>query len=189
MLKYSSYLIDGITYATKERDDVRVAQNSGVSLVAKTMQVASAKDKNPIVSDMIFYGVIEEIWLLDYHKFQIPMFKCNWVENNNGIKVDDLGFTLVNLKRIGFKSDSFILGSQAKQVFYIEDPEDPVWSIVLATPTRESFEYANGDELEDTIVHYQSFTRELPSMDAYGVDDNEPQCLREDCDGTWVENV
>ncbi|XP_073060012.1 uncharacterized protein [Primulina eburnea] len=125
VLKYSSYLIDGVTYTTKERDDIRVTQNSGVSLVTKTMQVASAKDRNPIVSDMVFYGVIEEIWKLDYHKFQIPMFKCNWVENNKGIKLDDLGFTLVNLKRIGFKSDSFILGSQAKQVFYIEDPEDP----------------------------------------------------------------
>lgn len=50
------------------------------------MKVASAKDKNPIVSDMVFYGVIEEIWELDYHKFQILMFKCNWVENNSGIK-------------------------------------------------------------------------------------------------------
>ncbi|XP_073152786.1 uncharacterized protein [Henckelia pumila] len=189
VLKYSSYLIDGVTYATKERDHIRVTQNSGVSLVAKTMQVASAKDKNPIVSDMVFYGVIEEIWELYYHKFQVPVFKCNWVENNNGIKVDDFGVTLVNLNRIGFKSDSFILGSQAKQVFYIEDPEDHAWSVVLATPSRESFEYGNGDELEDSVIHYQSVSRGLPSMDVDVADDNEPPCIREDCDGTWINNV
>ncbi|XP_073057309.1 uncharacterized protein [Primulina eburnea] len=189
VLKYSGYLIDGVTYTTKERDDVRVVQNSGVSLVAKTMQVASAKDKNPIVTDMIFYGVIEEIWLLDYHKFQIPMFKCKWVENNGGITIDDLGFTLINLNRIGFKSDSFILASQAKQVFYIEDPEDPLWSIVLATPSREYFEYIKGHESEDTILHYQCFSRGLPSMDVDGAEDNEPPCVREDCDGTWVNNI
>lgn len=188
VLKYSSYLIDGVTYSTKERDVIRVVQNSGVSLVAKIMQVASAKDKNPIVSDMVFYGVIEEIWIVDYHAFQIPMFKCIWVENNNGIKIDDLGFTLVNLNRIGFKSDSFILASQAKQVFYIEDPEDPLWSVVLATPNREYFEYIEGEELEDTEIHYQCFSRGLPSMDIDGGDDNEPPCIREDCDGTWVEN-
>lgn len=76
VLKYSSYLIDGVTYATKERDDIQFVQNSGVSLVTKTIQVASEKDKNPIVIDMSFYGVIEEIWLLYYHQFQIPMFKC-----------------------------------------------------------------------------------------------------------------
>ncbi|XP_073120554.1 uncharacterized protein [Henckelia pumila] len=188
VLKYSGYLIDGVTYATKERDDVRVTQNSRVSLVAKTMQVSSAKDKNPIMADMVFYGIIEEIWSLDYHNFQIPMFKCHWVENNNGIKVDDLGFTLVNLNRIGFKLESFILGSQAKKVFFVEDPEDPLWSIVLAAPTRESFENANGDELEDIVIHYESSTRGLPSMEVDDEDDNDPQCLREDCDGTWIDN-
>ncbi|XP_073139031.1 uncharacterized protein [Henckelia pumila] len=139
VLKYSGYLIDGVTYATKERDDVRVTQNSGVSLVAKTMQVSSAKEKNPIMADMVFYGLIEEIWSLDYHNFQIPMFKCHWVENNNA-------------------------------------------------PTRESFENANGDELEDIVIHYESSTRGLPSMEVDDEDDNEPQCLREDCDGTWIDN-
>ncbi|KAL8541459.1 hypothetical protein ACS0TY_002649 [Phlomoides rotata] len=43
---------------------------------------------------MTFYGVIDEIWELDYYNFRIPIFKCIWVDNNNGIKVDDLGFTL-----------------------------------------------------------------------------------------------
>ncbi|XP_073129709.1 uncharacterized protein [Henckelia pumila] len=187
VLKYSSYLIDGVTYATRERDDMRVVQNSGVSLVAKIMQVSTAKDKHPIVSDMVFYGVIQEIWVVDYHKFQIPMFKCNWVENSNGIKVDDLGFTLVNLHRIGYKSDSFILASQAKQVFYIEAPEDPLWSVVLATPCREYFEYTKGEELEETAMHYHSSSRGLAPMDVDVADDNEP-CIREDCDGIWVEN-
>ncbi|XP_073133518.1 uncharacterized protein [Henckelia pumila] len=188
VLKYSSYLIDGVTYHTKERNDTRAVQNSGVSLVAKTMQVASAKDKNPIVSDMTFYGVIQEIWELDYHNFQVPMFKCNWVENNNGIKVDELGFTLVNLNRIGFKSDSFILGRQAKQVFYIEDPQDPRWHVVLATPTRDYMENINGDELENATIHYQCSTKEfmsMESMDVDRVDENEQSCVRE---GTWVDN-
>ncbi|XP_073133957.1 uncharacterized protein [Henckelia pumila] len=187
VLKYSSYLIDGVAYATRERDDMRVVQNSGVSLVANTMQVSSAKDKHPIVSDMVFYGVIQEIWVVDYQKFQIPMFKCNWVENSNGIKVDDLGFMLVNLHRIGYKSDSFILASQAKQVFYIEAPEDPLWSVVLATPSREYFEYTKGEELKETAMHYQSSSRGLAPMDVDVADDNEP-CICEDCDGIWVEN-
>ncbi|XP_073154053.1 uncharacterized protein [Henckelia pumila] len=161
VLKYSSYFIDGVSYHTKERDDTRAVQNSGVSLVAKTMQVAIAKDTNPIVSNMNFYGVIQEIWELNYHNFQVPMFKCNWVENNNGIKVDELGFTLVNLNRIGFKSDSFILGRQAKQVFYIEDPQDPRCHVVLSTPTRDYMENINGDELETATIHYQCSTKEF----------------------------
>ncbi|BBG93644.1 hypothetical protein Prudu_001723, partial [Prunus dulcis] len=58
----------------KAQDDVRTTQNSGVYLLAHTMQVASAKDKNPILSNMGFYGVIQEIWDLDYQKFTIPVF-------------------------------------------------------------------------------------------------------------------
>lgn len=189
VLKYQSYMINGVTYHTKERDDMRVVQNSGVKVVAKIMQVSSAKDKNPVVSDMVFYGVIQEIWEIDYHDFRIPMFKCNWVENNNGVKVDDIGFTLVNLNRIGFKSDPFILGSQARQVFYIEDPQDSEWSVVLATPSRDYFEYVNDDDLGDTVINFQCFSKGLSSMDVDGADENEPPCIREDCDGTWVDNI
>ena len=80
------------------------------------MQIASAKDKNPIFGELCFYGIITEIWDLDYTTFRIPVFKCDWVDNNNDIKVDELGFTLVDLTKVAYKSDSFILASQAKQV-------------------------------------------------------------------------
>ena len=83
-------------------------------MVATTMQVASAGDQNPIVRDLSFYGVIEEIWLLDYTAFKAPVFKCNWVNSNGGVKVDELGFIIVNLERKGHKDDPFILASQAK---------------------------------------------------------------------------
>ncbi|KAL6315174.1 hypothetical protein AAG906_037406 [Vitis piasezkii] len=37
-----------------------------------------------------------------YHGYVIngiPVFKCDWVDNRNGIKVDDLGFTLVDFNK------------------------------------------------------------------------------------------
>ena len=42
-----------------------------------------------------------------------------------------------DLNRIGHKSDRFILASQAKQVFYVNDPSDSQWSVVLQTQTRD----------------------------------------------------
>ncbi|RVW20636.1 hypothetical protein CK203_109088 [Vitis vinifera] len=53
--------------------------------------------------------------------FRIPVFKCDWVDNRNGIKADDLGFTLVDFNKTAHKSNPFILASQAKQVFYVQD--------------------------------------------------------------------
>ena len=55
--KYEAYRYSGVTYFTKQRDNARAVQNSGVTLVAKTMQVSSAKDKNPVFTDMTFYVI------------------------------------------------------------------------------------------------------------------------------------
>ena len=41
-----------------------------------------------------------------------------------GVKVDELGFMLVDLHQIGHKFDPFILASQTKQIFYATDPVD-----------------------------------------------------------------
>ncbi|KAI5317330.1 hypothetical protein L3X38_037037 [Prunus dulcis] len=88
---YRSYLIKGIKFNIKAQDDVRTTQNSGVYLFAHTMQVASAKDKNPILSNMGFYGVIQEIWDLDYQKFTIPVFR----EYNDVIGDEVLGDVII----------------------------------------------------------------------------------------------
>ena len=96
VLTYQGYLVNGVRYFTKERDDIRVVQNSGVSVIAKAVQVSSAKDLNPVESDLTFYGIIQEIWELDYHAFKAPLFLCKWASNDKGIRVDDLGFTLVD---------------------------------------------------------------------------------------------
>ncbi|PKA49389.1 hypothetical protein AXF42_Ash016578 [Apostasia shenzhenica] len=61
-----------------------------------------------------YFGVIKEIWELDYISFCIPLFKCLWIDSNGGSKIDEMGFTLVNFNRIGHKDDCFILANQAK---------------------------------------------------------------------------
>ncbi|KAA0026270.1 hypothetical protein E6C27_scaffold19G002720 [Cucumis melo var. makuwa] len=133
---YSGYIINDYYYHTKRRDDIRRVQNSGVSITATTMQVSSSKDKNPVMSDMTFYGVIQEIWEIDYHQVSFILFKCDWVDNRSEVKVHELGFTLVDLKRIGHKSDSFILATQAKQVFYVQDSANPEWMPNVDTPNE-----------------------------------------------------
>jgi len=45
---------------------------------------------------MAYYGIIEEIWEVDYTKFSILVFNCKWVDNKSRIKIDESGFTLVD---------------------------------------------------------------------------------------------
>ena len=94
---YTGYAINGFSFYTQDQDKVSQMQNSGVCLESEATYFASSKDINPIEGKMLYYGVIQEIWVLDYTDFQIPLFRCNWVDINNGVRKDEQGFTLVNL--------------------------------------------------------------------------------------------
>ncbi|KAL4032723.1 hypothetical protein IC575_005804 [Cucumis melo] len=186
---YNSYAINGCHYHTKSHDKNKTVQNSGVSLVAKTMQVCSLKDKNPIIREMSFYGVIEEIWELNYNSFKVAIFKCDWVENSGGIKNDELGFVLVDLSRVGHKNHSFIFVTQAKQVFFVEDPSDSRWSIVLTPPQRDFADQYNDEELGDTVLNCQRMPKATIDIESIlDIDENTPTYVRADCEGTRIAN-
>ncbi|XP_028091354.1 uncharacterized protein LOC114291688 [Camellia sinensis] len=188
VIKFPGYIINGCRYHTKDQDNSRVSQNSGVSLVATTMHVTGYKDKNPVFTDMSYYGVIIEIWQLDYNMFKISVFKYDWVDNTKGIRVDELGFTLVELGRIGHKDDPFILASQAKQVFYIQDQLDPRWSVVLEPPQKQH-SCEKDDEFNDFCIEHHGFTKVLPEVESLDVvDDSMSSYMRGDCEGTWLDN-
>jgi len=71
---------------------------------------------------MAYYGFIEEIWEVDHTKFFVIIFKCKWVDNKSGVKIDESGFTLVDFRKIRYRDEPFIIVQQASQVLYIEDP-------------------------------------------------------------------
>ncbi|KAJ9536255.1 hypothetical protein OSB04_un000555 [Centaurea solstitialis] len=129
---YQGYDINGYTFYTKKQDDKSTLQNSGVTLIATTTEFSGSNNeaRSKIAKDS-YYGVIQEIWELDYTLFTVPLFKCKWVENRRGVKVDNDGFTIVDLSRDGYVSEPFILAKQASQVFFVEDPKDSKWHIVL----------------------------------------------------------
>ncbi|GJR49194.1 uncharacterized protein Tco_1399715 [Tanacetum coccineum] len=121
VVKYEGYDINGYTFYTRQQDQKSTMQNSGVTLIASTTE-NNTKDS--------YYGVIEEIWELDYNSFVIPLFKCKWVDNRRGLLIDRDGFTTVNFSTNGYASEPFILAKLATQVFYVEDPKDSRWHVV-----------------------------------------------------------
>lgn len=136
-------------------------------ITASSMHFSSSKDKNPVLASTAYFGVIEEIWELNYVKFKVPIFKCKWVNSNNGVQTDELGFTLVDLDKVGYKDEPFIMAAQAVQVFYVKDPSNTRWSVVLQ---RRNMNYS--DENEDStldIDHNTSFSTQRP----YFNDENE----------------
>lgn len=176
---FSGYRIDGSTFSTKDRDDTRQVQCSGVCVDADTM-VVQGKDNNIEHTSQTFYGVILSIWELDYNSFRVPVFRCKWVDMNKGIKVDELGYTLVNLNRLGFLNDPFILAKHVKQVCYIDDPLEKLWSVVLKFPEKKYYEDSE-DENEGSVeveLENEFFVPNLPDVDL--LDEDTTSYMRDD---------
>lgn len=113
ILTFQGYDINGYTFYTRAQDKKSTNQNSGVRI--------DATDTNGNTNS--YYGIIEEIWELEYGPLKIPLFKCQWVKlTGGGVKVEaDYGMTLVDLNKIGFLDEPFVLGKAVTQVFYVKD--------------------------------------------------------------------
>ncbi|XP_071705352.1 uncharacterized protein [Rutidosis leptorrhynchoides] len=132
VFQYQGYDINRYTFYTKAQDKKSKTQNSGVTVIASSTEFTMVnREERSRIAKKLYYGVIQEIWELDYgDSYTIPLFKCKWVANDRGVQVDEDGFTTVNLSTNGYKEEPFILAKLVTQVFFIEDPKDPRWHVV-----------------------------------------------------------
>ncbi|XP_062006025.1 uncharacterized protein LOC133723223 [Rosa rugosa] len=143
-------------------------------------KIRGVQDKRLVTDDMSFYGVMNEIWELEYENFRFPIFKCDWVENGRGVQVDDFGFTLVNLNRKGHLNNTSILGRCVEQIFYVEDPVDPLWSVVIRIPTRDYHDFETDDEIGNILINHHPAAAAMSSIEFSGhlADEEEMGYLR-----------
>jgi len=111
---WKEYDINNYSFYTKSHDDKSSVQNSGVSVHGHSDPFSSAWNNNPIQVSMPYFGVIKDIWKLDYGEFRVLVFKCQWFNGNIGVRQDKIGFILVDLQKVGYKDDPFIMVAQAK---------------------------------------------------------------------------
>nr|ABA95384.1 transposon protein, putative, CACTA, En/Spm sub-class [Oryza sativa Japonica Group] len=89
-----------------------------------------------------YYGAIEDIWELDYGPLKVPLFRCQWVRlTGGGIMIDDSGMTTVDLNKVGYSDEPFVLANDVTQVFFVKDmsskgkkgrgPDEPKRQVVL----------------------------------------------------------
>lgn len=179
---YSGYDINGYSFTTFSKDEKSTTQSSGVYVDGETvLNVKGKKDKRHVVGVLPFYGHIEEIWEVDYIAFKVVVFKCKWVDPIEGVDLKDpMGFTRVRKDREGYKHDPFILASQARQVFYVDDPVDRKWSIALQGKKyffEDEIDYKNTGEMAE----FPSVFPELPKRGG------DIAYRRQHDDGLWVD--
>jgi hypothetical protein len=84
---YQGHDINGYTFYTGRQDKKSTYQNSGVRVDDYDVM---GEDKS------MYYGQIQEIWELDFHSFQIHLFRYNWVDPNKGVIKDKYGFITID---------------------------------------------------------------------------------------------
>ena len=86
-----------------------------------------------------YFGVIEEIWELDYGPLKIPMFRCQWVNRvGGGVTTDWNVMTIVDFKKIGYKDEPFVLAKDVTQVFYVKDMASKPKKIMSSPTTSQN---------------------------------------------------
>ena len=190
--QYRGYLGNGCRFRIKLVDDNKKNQNCGVFVSAQTPSYSSQRDPNPVSGDVNYYGLLTNVYKLDYrfpgesdaNACKVVLFDCDWV-SNSGKKVDQYGFTLVNFNRLSRTKDKFMLASQAIQVFYVPDPKEKDWNVVVKTPPRDFFDVMEDDDesssLSDPVDDYYT----SPNLDDPSLDNEEVQ-IRTDIRGTTV---
>jgi hypothetical protein len=109
---FQGYEINGYTFYSRAQDEKSTNQNSGVHINA--IDSSGKKDR--------YFGVIEEIWELNYGPLKIPLFWYQWVKlTGGGIMTDNYGMTIVDLNKIGYIDEPFVLANDVTQVFYVKD--------------------------------------------------------------------
>nr|KAJ0194071.1 hypothetical protein LSAT_V11C800415350 [Lactuca sativa] len=176
VLKYDVYDINGYTFRTKCREG-KVHQNSGVSVVATDTHIS----KGVVTYDQnSYFGVLKEIWVLDYHFKKIIVFMCDWVDNKNGVKKDPIGYTLVELGRLGHKDDPFLLSSQARQVFYVIDQLNKKCRLDTYDDVDEEFSSVLFPHIDNTLPRVDPLDLRKESRNDY---------FRTDCSGIVIHKA
>ena len=125
--------------------------------------------------------------MLDYSEFRVVVFNCKWVNGNTGVRQDEFGFTLVDLNKVAYMEESFIMAHQARQVFYVQDSCDSRYSMVLQG--RPSGLNESHDDCTLDICDTPPFSTKMPSInESHYVDDVHANRIDHD-EGLWENNV
>ncbi|XP_071923098.1 uncharacterized protein [Coffea arabica] len=109
---------------------------------------ASVRDQNSVLSELVYFGVLKNIIQLIYGGRRVVLFECDWISNGSRMKQDADGFTVVNFANVRPHVEPFILTSQASQVFYVEDPTDKDWQVVISTTARAGYNMGTTMDVE-----------------------------------------
>ncbi|XP_062085438.1 uncharacterized protein LOC133791534 [Humulus lupulus] len=138
---YTGCIVNGVRFLCYDRDKNLKTQNSGILV--------------PGVDNKSFYGQLEEVIVMSYLAgCSVVLFKCKWFDTDptKSRMKNENNITRIFTKFEWYKDDKFILATQAKQIFYLDDlKNDRDWKIVEEVHHRNVWDTPAADEQLDPI--------------------------------------
>ncbi|XP_078169522.1 uncharacterized protein LOC144563939 [Carex rostrata] len=116
---YQGYEVNGFRFHTEAYGKNKSAKSSGVCIKGEWDGIDTPQD---------YYGLLQEVIELHYDGLnKVVLFRCNWFEIINGVRVD-IQHGIVEVKHASpLKNyEPFILAPQAIQVFYLPYASDKI---------------------------------------------------------------
>ena len=142
MRSYTACIINGVRYHTLAREEHRKTQNS-------TIKCAGTHNDDTID----FYGTITDIIELTYARNSrgdrtVILLWCEWYHLDGRtyrMKYDGY-FKSINIQGRWYKTDPFIVATEASQVFFFKDTKlGPSWRVVQEFGHRHIFDVEESD--------------------------------------------
>ncbi|GJR72566.1 hypothetical protein Tco_0084931 [Tanacetum coccineum] len=111
LISVNSCVVNGVRFFVHSRDEHRTTQNSGIC--------------SPGPDREMYYGQLEQILKFSYLSFKTVLFRVKWFDTSNKGRMKNLvirnNITQIKANGEAFKNDQYILATQVKQCFYLED--------------------------------------------------------------------
>ncbi|KAL8249314.1 hypothetical protein R6Q59_006182 [Mikania micrantha] len=127
---YTACIVNGVRFVVHSRDIRRTTQNSGVVTIGE--------------DGTHFYGQLEEIVELNYvNSYSVVVFRCKWFNTSGKRLVKKNNIIAIDISHEWFVNEQYILATQAKQVFYLQDPSRTTgnWRVVENVHHRKLWDH------------------------------------------------
>ena len=156
---HPGYFVNGYKFHTVTHGAGRVTHNSGVVVRGTCYSDSDESD---------YYGMLDDVLEVEYYgagRCVAVLFKCTWFDTPSGVRIDRKH----NLVDVKYKSrlrgdDTYVLASQAEQVYYTSYPSmakdlKDWWAVVKTKPrgVYEVVETVNDVEADGNMEGEQFF--------------------------------
>ncbi|KAI8561154.1 hypothetical protein RHMOL_Rhmol04G0315500 [Rhododendron molle] len=174
---YSGCISNGVRFHTRDRESRRRCQNSGL--------VVEGNHKGENIN---FFGYLCKIWELRYlHGGTVVLFECEWYNAGQRSRIyNDECVTSIDVSRLWYKDDPFVLPSQVRQVFYVNDTsKGKNWRVVERVRHRGVWDVPEQDDVSNIAFQQDEPTDGIPIFAgdtniSYNKDNADPEIVGDD---------